>query len=401
MPSPNAPLIVRNVRLGLSDEFAPDVAVDVRVEGGRIAAITPASTEVEPGVEVIDGRGLLALAGFVNTHAHVDKSWWGHPWESYGGEGGTEGRIRHERARRDDLGIPSREISGRVLGELVRQGTTAIRTHVDVDLGVGLRGIEAVQEAAAEYGDALRLEIVAFPQDGVLRRPGVSGLLAEAARAGADHIGGLDPASIDRDPVGQLDTIFGIAAEHGVGVDIHLHDPAELGAFQIELIIARTEALGLHGRVNVAHGFALAQVSQTRRRDLLQAMSALGITMTTVAPLRLPQLPLAELDDAEVRFGFGTDGIRDLWSPYGTGDLLGIAWQYARASGLVHDEDLRRVVDIATGASAPFTGLERNRLQAGDRADVVLLDAENAMDALVRVPRRELVIGGGQVLARA
>lgn len=401
MPSPSSPLIVRNVRLGLSDEFAADAAVDVRVEGATIAAITPASTEVMPGVEVVDGRGLLALPGLVNTHAHVDKSWWGHPWESYGGDGGTEGRIRHERARRDDLGIPSREISARVLGELVRHGTTAIRTHVDVDLGVGLRGIEAVREAAAEYGDALRVEIVAFPQDGVLRRPGVSALLADAARAGADHIGGLDPASIDRDPVGQLDTIFAIAAEHGVGVDIHLHDPAELGAFQIELIIARTEALGLGGRVNVAHGFALAQVSPPRRHDLLQAMAALDITMTTVAPLRLPQLPLAELDEAGVRFGFGTDGIRDLWSPYGTGDLLGIAWQYARASGLVHDEDLRRVVDIATGDSAPFAGLDRHRFRAGDRADIVLLDAENAMDALVRVPPRELVIGGGQVLVRA
>ncbi|WP_454138552.1 hypothetical protein [Microbacterium paulum] len=105
----------------------------------------------------------------------------GLPWQGYGGEGGTEGRIRHERARRDELGIPSGEITRRVLAEFVRHGTTAIRTHVDVDPGVGLRGIEAVHAAVAEYDGALTVQIVAFPQDGVLE------LLADAARAGADH----------------------------------------------------------------------------------------------------------------------------------------------------------------------------------------------------------------------
>jgi len=120
-----------------------------------------------------------------------------------------------------------------------------------------------------------------------------------------------------------------------------------------------------------------------------------------VAPLRLPPFGLRELDDAGVRMAFGTDGIRDLWSPYGTGDLLGIAWQYARGSGVVRDEDLRRVVDIATGASAPFVGLPVNRLAPGDRADIVLVDAENPMDALVRTPVRELVVGAGRILFEA
>ena len=110
----------------------------------------------------------------------------------------------------------------------------------------------------------------------------------------------------------------------------------------------------------------------SRRRDLLQAMGALDITMTTVAPLRLPQLPLHEFDAAGVRFAFGTDGIRDLWSPYGTGDLLGIAWQYARSSSLVRDEDLRRVVEIATRDGGRFAGLGVHDLVAGVRADIVL-----------------------------
>ncbi|MEJ1089619.1 amidohydrolase family protein [Microbacterium sp. Mu-80] len=370
---------------------------DISIDGATITGVTPAAG-APLGAGEIDGRGMLALPGLVNTHAHVDKSWWGKPWQSYGGEPGTDGRIRHERARRDELGIPSAQTTARVLAEFVRHGTTAIRTHVDVDLGVGLRGIEAVHEAFAAYEGALAHEIVAFPQDGVLRRPGVQQLLSDAVRAGAQHIGGLDPAGIDRDPVGQIDAIFDIAEHSGCGIDIHLHDGGSLGAFQFDLIIERTRRRGLDGRVNIAHGFAIVDVDAARRRDLLQAMAELGITMTTVAPMRMPQLDLHEFAAAGVRYGFGTDGIRDLWSPYGTGDLMGIAWQYARAGGVVRDEDLRRVVEPATSLAAPFAGVERNDLSVGSRADVVVVDAENPMDALVRILPRESVIGGGRLL---
>ncbi len=386
---------LQNVRIWNDPTAA---AMDIRMSGDTITSIEPAGPS---SAEAVDGRGLLALPGLVNTHAHIDGSWWGLPWQSYAGEGGVEGRIRYERERRGDLGIPSVERTRAVLAELVRHGTTAVRTHVDVDNGVGLRGISAVREAVAEYQGAIEAQIVAFPQDGVLRRPGVLALMADAAAAGADHIGGLDPATIDRDPVGQLDGLFAIAAEHGTGIDIHLHDPADLGAFQFDLIIDRTRALGLQGRVNVAHGFALAQVGPARRADLLAAMAELDITLTTVAPLGLPQLPLHELDAAGVRLGFGTDGIRDLWGPYGTGDVLRIAWQYARASGLVRDNDLSRVVEIATSGAARFVGRPDNALAVGSRADVVLVDAENAMDALVRTPPRSIVISGGRLLHSA
>lgn len=401
VPPPRPVRLVRDVRPWGGEP------VDVHVADGVITALTPVTDRGTDGAgpgaggatgEVVEGGGRVALPGIVNAHAHVDKSWWGLPWQSYGGEGGTDGRIRHERARRDELGIPGVRPTAAVLAELVRHGTTAVRTHVDVDLGVGLRGIEAVREAAAAYEGALHVEVVAFPQDGVLRRPGVLDLLDAAARAGAEHVGGLDPASIDRDPVGQVDAVLGLAAEHGVGVDLHLHDPAELGAFQIELVADRVERLGLQGRVTIAHGFAVAQLPDDRRADLLARMGELGMAMTTVAPLRLPQLPVHELAAAGVRLGLGTDGIRDLWSPYGTGDTLGIAWQLARSSSLVRDEDLLAVVRLATTDGAWAVGRDRHDLVVGARADLVLVDAENPLDALVRTPPRDVVVGGGRLL---
>lgn len=376
-------------------------AAAVAGAAGRTRAGTGADTGAGSSTgPVLDGRGLLALPGFVNAHAHVDKSWWGKPWVSYGGEATTQGRIAHERAHRDELGIPGTDVTLRVLRELLRHGTTAIRTHVDVDLGLGTRGIDVVREALAELGGAITAEIVAFPQDGVLRRPGVIDLLDQAAAAGAEHIGGLDPASIDRDPVGQLDALFDVAGRHGVGIDLHLHDGGALGAFQIELIVERTLRTGLQGKVNVAHGFAVGELPATQQRDLVAAMGEAGVSMTTVAPIGAAPLPVALLEEHGVSVGLGTDGIRDLWSPYGTGDLLALTTRLAQQTRLRYDEDLVHAARIATSAAASFVGRETHDLVVGARADVVLVDAENVPDAVVRAPRRDLVVAGGRVVVR-
>lgn len=374
---------------------------DVVVTDGSVSAVVPAGTATVPERAVrVDGRGLLALPGFVNAHAHVDKSWWGQPWVSYGGEATTQGRIAHERAERDRYGIPSVASTTAVLRELLRHGTTATRTHVDVDLGVGLRGIEHVRTAAVELGGAVDVEVVAFPQDGVVRRPGVLRLLDEAAAAGATHVGGLDPAGIDRDPVQQLDGLFEIAERRGVGVDVHLHDRGDLGAFQVELIVERTRRAGLHGRVTVSHGFALGELPAARQEELLDELRDAGIGWATVAPVGTAPLPWRGMRDRGIPVGLGTDGIRDLWSPFGDGDLLRIALGFARLHGLRTDDDLTDAVRLATSSAAGFVGRDLHDLVVGAPGDLVLVDAENVPDALVRVPPRALVVSRGRVVAR-
>ena len=107
-----------------------------------------------------------------------------------------------------------------------------------------------------------RLPHVAFPQSGLLLRPGTLELLETALRNGADIVGGLDPSGIDRDPKGHLDAVFGLCQRHGKPLDIHLHEPGELGAFAMELIIERTLALGMQGKVVVSHAFCLGDVAR-------------------------------------------------------------------------------------------------------------------------------------------
>ncbi len=388
-----AAILVRNVRPWGAE------AVDILIQGTTFVEFGP-SIQPPEGTTELDGAGLVALPGFINSHAHLDKSWWGKPWQSYGGEATTQGRIRHERENRDRLDIPSQEVTRTVIREMLRHGTTAFRTHIDVDLGVQLRGIAALRAALAELDGAVQAQIVAFPQDGVLRRPGVMDLLDRAAAEGADFVGGLDPAAIDRDPVGQLSGLFEIAQRRNVGVDIHLHDPDTLGGFQFELIAEKTRDCGLGGRVNISHGLALGDGSAARQAELIQMLADSGISMTTVAPINASRLPLDALLDAGIPVGVGTDGFRDLWGPFGDGDLLRVVTRLAQLAGWSRDEKLIRAAHLATTEAAVFVGRDVHDLVPGARADLVLLDAENVMDVVVRAPRRELVIAGGQLMVQ-
>ena len=134
---------------------------------------------------------------------------------------------------------------------LIRQcsrfGTVAMRCHVDVDGSTGLRHLEAVREAARRCADIMRIQLVAFPQAGVMSCPGTAAVLEQALSAGVEVLGGIDPTTLDGDAEGQLALLFGLAERHGVRLDIHLHEPAETGLAQLLRIAARTRAAGARG----------------------------------------------------------------------------------------------------------------------------------------------------------
>lgn len=388
-------LVLKNVRPWGGD------AADVTIVDGVITAVAPAAGG-SAGEGEIDGRGAVALPSFVNAHSHVDKSWWGQDWVSYtySDNPTVEGWIANERAERGKHGIPNANAAAAVLREFLRWGTTATRTHIDVDLGVGLRGLEVVQAAKEELGDAIHVETVAFPQDGVLRRPGVMKLLDEAAAAGADRIGGLDPGTIDGDVHAQLDGLFQIAVDRGVGLDLHLHDFGSLGAYEYRQVIRRTIDANLQGKVNISHGFAMGALPQNVQESIIEGLAEAGISWTTVAMSGTAPLPWQQMQSRGVHLGLGTDGIRDLWSPFGDGDLLRVAYAFARLHSFRHDDKLVRAVELATRDGGWFVGREQHDIQVGSRADIVLFDAQNVPDVLVRCPQRALVLSGGRVVAR-
>lgn len=219
-------------------------------------------------------------------------------------------------------------------------------------------------------------------------------------KSGVETIGGIDPAGVDRDPVRHLDVVFGLAERYGAGIDIHLHDGGSLGAWEIELIAERTEATGLSGRVAISHAYALSQVDQPSQDRLIERVAEARVTLVTAAAYSFPVPPVKKLRAAGVNVACGHDGIRDLWGPYGTGDMLERAMHVAYRSTFRRDEDIELALDAATYGGARALGLESYGLTAGSPADLAVVAARTPAEAVVAGPMRDLVLKDGRVVAR-
>ena len=390
---PPSDLLIRNIRpLGA----AP---ADVLVHAGRIAAIGP-GLAAPPGCAVEDGGGALLLPGLVEGHTHLDKTMWGMDW--YRNEVGPRliDKIDNERAFRAASGHDAGAQSLALARAFLALGATCVRTHVDVDTQAGLRHVEGVLRTRAALREVQRMQVVAFPQSGLLGRPGTAELLDAALAAGADVLGGLDPCAIDGDPVRSLDTLFAIAERRGAPLDIHLHEPGAMGAFSLGLILERTAALGLQGRVAVSHGFCLGEVPETECRALLERMARLGVALVTSAPPSRPVPPLKMCLEAGVAVAGGNDGIRDAWSPYGSPDMLERAMFIGLRYNLRRDDEIALALDCVTRGGAQACGFADHGLASGCRADLMLVDAQTVAHAVVARPARRLVVSGGRVVAR-
>jgi cytosine/adenosine deaminase-related metal-dependent hydrolase len=385
-------LLLKNVRVH-------GEAADVLVRDGRIGQIGPALA-ADPGMAVEDGGGALLLPGLVEGHAHLDKTTWGSPW--YVNEVGSAltDRIHNERHWRASTGHDAASHARALALAFLREGTTRIRTHVDVDTDAGLRHLDGVHATRRELADRVEIQTVAFPQSGLLVRPGTAELLDQALANGADVLGGLDPSAIDRDPARSLDVLFGIADKHGKPVDIHLHEPGELGAFTLELILDRAQALGMNGMVVISHALCLGGVDAKRLDGLLQRLAALDVALLTTAPPSRPVPPVRACRAAGVTLFGGNDGIRDTWTPYGSPDMLARATLIGLRNDLRRDDEVEWAFDCVTAAAARACGFADYGLAPGARADLVLVDASCVAEAVVKRAPRRLVVSGGAIVAR-
>jgi cytosine/adenosine deaminase-related metal-dependent hydrolase len=371
--------------------------VDIGIRYGKIAAIGPSGTIAGP---TIDLAGALLVPGFIDGHIHLDKTLLGRPFVPHRSGPGIAERIARERELRRELAYPVEARARHLIAQVVAYGTTALRTHVDIDTEVGLAGLRALLAVKDEVRDLIDIQIVAFPQSGVISDPGTADLLDQAIVAGADLVGGLDPAGIDDDVTGHLDAIFAIAGRHDAGLDIHLHDPGPLGCFELRQIAARTLTTGLVGRVAVSHAFALGAVDDGEFGRTAAALARAGVAIMTSGPGPAPMPPVKRLIAAGVAVFAGSDNIRDAWSPYGNGDMLERAMLIGYRQGFLDDADLELAFDLANGAAARALGLADHGLRIGAAADLVAIDAGSIAEAVATRPPRTLVAKGGRVVAR-
>ncbi len=403
-------MVLRNVR-----PWGGDPA-DVTLDAGVITAVGPVATDgAAPGdggtgpAATVDGRGRILLPSFSDVHVHLDSTRLGLPFRPHTGTPGVWNMMLNDRNNWRDAEASITERATHTLGAMISRGTTRVRSYAQVDADAGLERFEAVLAARETRRSRADVAVIAFPQAGLLREPGSAEVLEEALKLGADVVGGIDPCALDRDPVRHLDIVFGLAEKYGLPVDIHLHEPGQLGLFSTQLILERTKALGMQGLVTISHAFCLAELPAVELDELIGQMAALDVSVATVAPAGWV-LPLEQLTAAGVRVGLGEDGQRDYWSPYGNADMLDRTWQLAFTNKFRADQLIEHCAAVAGigGASVIDPAArrlasvaDRPGLSVGDPAELVLVEGDTVSAAVMdKLPGRTVIHRGTVVADR-
>jgi cytosine/creatinine deaminase len=407
MPGP-PDLVLRDARL--PDGRGP---VDIAVADGRISAIGPGPTDA---TVVIDCAGDAVIPGLVEPHLHLDKALLDaeepNPDGTLASAIEITGRLKAGFTRESVT-----ERAGRLLEQAVTHGTTLIRAQPDVDPIVGLTGLEAMLSLRESYADLVDLQVVAFPQEGILRSLGTEELLAAGLAAGADVVGGCSyqEATVE-DCREHVDRVFALAERFGLPVDIHADfaddtsDPRHALAGHIA---DRTRAHGMGGRVTVGHMTSLASLAPGTRGRVLDDLADAGVAVVVLpmtdmhlggrsdeVNVRRGIAPVRALLDAGVRTGLSSNNVRNAFTPFGVADVLDVALFLAQTSHLAGPDDLARLVTMATDDAAAILGRgDRHGLRVGADADLVVVAAPTATEALLSRAHRRFVLKRGRVVA--
>lgn len=366
--------------------------MDIGIEAGRIAAIEP-SLAVE--AEELDVGGRLVAPGFVETHIHLDKSCILERCRS--DEGTLEEAIGEvARAKRSFTPDDVRARAVRTLEKSILQGTTHMRTHVEVDPVVGLAGIEGVLSLVEEYRFALDLELCVFPQEGLLNNPGTDELMVEGLKRGATVVGAAPYT--DTDPRGQIDRVFELAQEFGVDIDMHLDFGHTSEGMQVEYVCEKTEQTGWGGRVTVGHLTQMTTVPPERFAAIARRLADCGVAVTVLPATDLflmgraaegdpPRgvLPVHRLLALGVNCSLSSNNVLNPFTPFGDCSLLRMANLYANVCHVGAASEIRSCFDMVTRRSAEILRLDDYGLEPGRTADLVVLDCETPQAAVAEL----------------
>lgn len=381
-------LVLRQARIQNGGE-AP---VDIGIAQGRIAGIAPSIAADAPS-EYLDGR--VVTAGFVDSHVHLDKSC---ILDRCACEQGTlpEAIAQVAAAKRafteDDIYARGRL----TLEKAVLQGTTHMRTHVEVDPRIGLRGFAAIKRLKHDYAWAVDLEICVFPQEGLLNDPGTDELLIEACENGADLIGGCPYT--DSDPHGQIARIFDLARRFDIDVDFHLDFDLDASWMHIEDVCRQTEAHGYGGRVAVGHVTKLSALPLAQLEIVARRLSGAGVAVTVLPATDLFLMgrdrdhnvprgvaPAHRMAAWGVTCSIATNNVLNPFTPFGDCSLVRMANLYANVAQAGTVNDIAACLDLVTTSPARLMNLDAYGIAIGNPADLVVLDCRSAAMAIAEI----------------
>ncbi|MBN6205473.1 amidohydrolase family protein [Ralstonia pickettii] len=397
-----------NVRLETGYQYNNDTVIGtkteqfhVQVEGGTIKKIVSADKPLITDLPVQDAKNYLMLPSFRDMHIHLDKTYYGGPWKAPTIP--TKGILTRLEEEEELLPrqLPVAEKRAKeLLDLLLSAGSTHIRTHCNVDPVIGFKNLEATLQAVEAYKGKASVEIVAFPQHGLLRSHSVS-LVREALRNGASFVGGVDPASIDGNIEKSLQTVMELAVEANANIDLHIHDPGQLGIFTFKRLAALTEEAGWQGRVTISHALAIADISHVEAGEVAEILAHQDISITSSVPIG-KTIPIPLLRKKGVKVSLGDDSITDHWSPFGKGDSLEKAGTLAQRFGLSDEHSLGQALGYITGGITPLN-TEGGQIwpKIGDDADFVFVDASCSAETVARRAERIAVFFKGNLVVGA
>jgi cytosine deaminase len=382
---------------------------DIGIAGERIAAIGP---DLEAG-DSLDAGGRLVSPAFVQAHIHLDKVLTG-PLLGPNRSGTLAEAIALSHAVKRAATVEEiRSRAGRVIRAAVIAGTTAIRSHVDVDTIGGLKGLRGVAAARDDHADLCSVQLVAFPQEGIWRDPGTDALMVEAMREGADVVGGMPHWEDGLDAARRhIEFCLQLAVSSDADVDMHVDETDDPYWRSFELLIEEADRRDWGARTTAGHLCAMAAWEDDYAARVIARAAASGVMVATNPPTNLmlqgrgdaePRrrgIPrIKELLAAGVTVGAGQDCVDDAFYPFGTADPLQVALIVAHAAQLGTPSEIATALRMVTTDAARLLRLPDYGLTPGARADLVVLDAETERDALREQAPRRWVLHGGRVVA--
>jgi cytosine deaminase len=393
-------LVVRNVRLAdrLSEE-----PLDIGVAAGKIVAI---ERGLVVACETYDAGGRLACGGLIETHIHLDKS---RIIDRCLPETGREiSPMKQVAALKSSVTEEDvRARAERTLVECILNGTTRMRTQVEVDPAIGMRGFDGVQSLIDDYSWAIDIEICVFPQDGLTNYPGTDELLVQGLKRGARVIGGAP--RYDTDHAGQIRRIFELAREYDVDIDIHLDVGHTPEAMHIHLVCELTEEYRRGGRVVVGHMAKLSTMPPGQMAVLARRLAEIGIAVTVLPATDL--YLMGRDQDHNVRRGvadvnflveqgvncsLSTNNVLNPATPYGDCSLIRMANLHANVLQIAAPAQLRECFAMLTERSARLLNLTDYGLVVGNPADIVVIDAVTPEQAIAEIRQALAVFKGGR-----
>lgn len=396
-------LILRNVRIEGFESL-----VDIAVKDGKIAAI--GANLNATAAEEVQGEGRVVIPGLVESHIHLDKALVadrkanrsGTLWEALS----VTAELKPTFTKEDIY-----ERAKKALLMEVANGTTHIRAHSEFDPIGGWGGFEVTMALKQEFKHLVDLQVVAFPQEGIIKAPGTEQMMYQAMEAGADVVGGVP--YVDPDPKKHIDIVFEIAKKFDKDLDLHQDFFDNFENTSIEYLCDKTLAEGYVGRVSVGHLTALGALTPEQLKPIIEKMAKCEMNVMPLpatdlhlggrkdtANVRRALTPIRALRDGGVNVCIGSNNIRNAFTPYGNGDLLEIAMLAIPTAHLGGADDLHTVLPMITTNPAKALKLKGYGIAVGNEADLVLLDTKSLADAVIDQPDRLLVTKRGRVTLR-